>query len=419
MSSANRTCDPSVADGPGRRAGRKMSMRTGPRPGVAAAASGFWEQAEEYREQVRADLDGLGLRGDGSVDLPGVLEALGWTGAAIPTRWGGRGLGALARVAAIEEAARLHPALGATLSAASLGTGLLLEFGSLEQQARWLPSLARGQDVMTICMTEPDSGSHLLGMETTAQKADDGWILNGRKWFIGNSHIASLHGVIARTSGGSTGSALSAFTVEASAPGCSVGVEHGLAGLVGFSLGEVVFQDCWVPDSHLVGTVGEGLGMAHAVIARHGKPNIGAVALGILQANLDLACEHAQSRRLYGRPLHRLESVQRRLSEMFTNLYSARLALYHAADRSDAGEEHDVGFLVGKLLASDAAVQAAVATTELMGARGCHPATGAVQLLNDALMTQAPSGTADVNRKRLAEMALGAYTTSAKRALAS
>ncbi|GLZ13063.1 acyl-CoA dehydrogenase [Actinomadura sp. NBRC 104425] len=378
---------------------------------------GFWDQAEQYRHQVRQDLERLDLPDGDLPDMHAVLEQLGWTGAAIPTRWGGRGLGTVAKIAAIEEATRYRPALGASLSAASLGTGLLLDFGSDKQRARWLPSLARGQDVMTICMTEPESGSHLLGMSTSARRVDGGWLLNGRKCFIGNSHIADLHGVIARTSEENSASALSAFVVESSTPGCRTGEEHDLAGLRGFSLGEVIFQDCWVPDSHLVGRVGEGLGIAHAVVTRHGKPNIGAVALGLAQSSLDLACSHVRSRHLYGRPLHHLEAVHRRLSDMFTNLYTARLALYHAGDRVDVGEQHDVGFLVGKLLASDGAVQGAIATTELMGARGCHALTGAVQLLNDALMTQAPSGTADVNRKRLAEMVLGTYIPARERTL--
>lgn len=92
---------------------------------------------------------------------------------------------------------------------------------------------------------------------------------------------------------------------------------------------------------------------------------------------------------------------------MFAAIYSSRLSLYHAADRLDAGDPHDVGFIVGKLQASEAAVQCATAAIELMGARGCHPGLGAVQLLQDALMTLAPSGTSDVIRKRLAEFALG------------
>ena len=143
------------------------------------------------------------------------------------------------------------------------------------------------------------------------------------------------------------------------------------------------------------------------MVTRHGKPNIGSVALGLATAALDRAGEYSRNRVLYGESLSGLDSVQRRLADMFAAIYSSRLSLYHAADRLDAGDPHDVGFIVGKLQASEAAVQCATAAIELMGARGCHPGLGAVQLLQDALMTLAPSGTSDVIRKRLAEFALG------------
>ncbi|MGW6425150.1 acyl-CoA dehydrogenase family protein [Nocardia sp. NPDC055053] len=380
----------------------------------------FWSKVGVLREQVRADLQVLGVTSDKRIeDVKRLLESLGWTGAGFAAHWGGRGMGTLARVVAIEEAALLNPALGASLSAASLGTGLLVEFGDSAQRARWLPSLAAGADVMTICMTEPDSGSHLLGMGTIARRSGDGWVLNGRKWFIGNSHIATLHGVIARTGSPQNSRALSAFVVETTRPGCAAGVEHDLAGLPGFSIGEIVFEDCWIPSENLVGAPGQGLTMAHTVVTRHGKANIGAVALGIAAAALERAQNYVTSRNLYGRAIADLDSVQARLSDMYAALYTARLTLYHAAAMLDAGVEHDVGLIVGKLLASDTAVRSAIAATELMGARGNDQTFGVVQLLQDALMTQAPSGTADVNRKRLAELALGTYTATTTDLLAS
>ncbi|MGW0179896.1 acyl-CoA dehydrogenase family protein [Nocardia sp. NPDC003345] len=371
----------------------------------------FWERAQLIRESIREDLKNLDSNNidKAGSDMASRLISLGWNGVSIPRQWGGQGKGTLARLVAIEEAARGDAALGASLSAATLGTGLLLEFGDERQRARWLPQLARGQDIMTICMTEADSGSHLLGMGTTAVRDGDHWIINGRKWFIGNSHIATLHGVIARTSPGAHSRALSAFVVEAGTPGCSAGIEHDLAGLRGFSLGEIVFEDCRIPAGNMIGGEGEGLGYAHAVVTRHGKPNIGSVALGLATAALDRAREYSRNRVLYNAPLAGLDSVQRRLADMFAGIYSSRLALYHAAARLDAGHLHDVGFIIGKLQASETAVQCATAAVELMGARGCHPGIGAVQLLDDALMTLAPSGTSDVIRKRLAEFALGVH----------
>lgn len=159
-------------------------------------------------------------------DWPRFLRALGLCGVYMPQRYGRTADGVLRRVVAIEELARRDSAAGATLSAASLGTGLILSGGNDEQRCRGLPEVAASRDIMTICMTECGSGSHLLGMSTTARRVAGGWVLDGRKCFIGNSHIATAHGVIARTSSGRHRSVLSAFVVDAVAEGCRVGDEH-------------------------------------------------------------------------------------------------------------------------------------------------------------------------------------------------
>lgn len=318
----------------------------------------------------------------------------------------------------IEEASRRNPGFGASLSSAALGTALIHEFGDDHQRERWLPPLASGHDLMTICMTEQESGSHLLGAKTTARRSGGGWLLNGRKWFIGNSHIATMHGVITRTGPERNSRALSALVVEAERPGCSTGIEHDLAGLPGFSIGEITFEDCWVPSENLVGAPGQGLAMAHAVVTRHGKLNIGAVALGITAAVLDRVREHAHSRSMYDNPLTDLHTVQEKVARIYTDAYTSQLALYHAAAMMDQGAEHDVGAITGKLIASRTAVQSAIAGSEIMGARGCDPQTGFAQLIQDALMTRAPSGTADINRKRIAEIALGTYAPATTRLFA-
>nr|WP_264062201.1 MULTISPECIES: acyl-CoA dehydrogenase family protein [Mycobacterium] len=367
--------------------------------------------AERIRREMQALLDGVPV---GSVrDWPEFLRELGISGLHMPARWGGVPDGTLRRAIAIEELSRRSPAAGATLSAATLGTGLILLGGNRAQQDRWLPELAASREIMTICMTEPDSGSHLLGMQTTAERDGDGWILNGRKCFIGNSHIATAHGVIARTSRGQHHGALSAFVVPTDSAGCRVGDRHSFGGLGEFSIGELVFENCRVDGANLVGSVGMGVALAHAVIARHGKPNIGSLALGLQAAAIDRLLTYTEQRQLYNAPLADLGSIESRVAEAYRQLYLSRIAMYEAAAAADLGHTNEIGFTVAKLSASQSASATALSVAEAMGARGCDSTIGVLDLLADALMTSAPSGTHDVNRKRIAEYARRMHSESA------
>lgn len=320
-----------------------------------------------------------------------------------PENLGGQTSGFLKRSIAIEELARSQPGRGATLSAASLGTGLILEGGNETQLRSWLPRLATGEEIMTICMTEPGSGSHLLGMSTTAAKVPGGWIINGAKRYIGNSHIATAHGVIARTDSGNHRRALSAFAIPASTAGVSVGERNDLMGLPGFSIGEVRFTDCFISDEAIVGCEGDGLSLAHRVVSRHGKPNIGSLAIGLHARALDKLVDYSSSRKLYGAPISELPSVDREIATNFANLYTSRLLMYDAVSSLDNGHTNEVGIGIAKLTASSHAVKACLHATTAIGAIGNDRDLGIVQTLLDALMTAAPSGTEDVILKRISE----------------
>lgn len=351
---------------------------------------------ERFRKEVQQEIESFQT-------FQNPLNALKLVRLHFPQHNGGRNHGNLMRALAIEEVTRINPAVGATLSAASLGTGLILEGGSKEQKEYWLPRLGDGEEIMTICMTEPTSGSHLLGMKTTATPVEGGWIVNGKKHFIGNSHIATAHGVIARTSFDTNRNALTAMIIPANTPGVSLGKEHELSGLQGFSLGEIRFTDCFVPKTCQVGRTGNGLHLAHQVVTRHGKPNIGSLAIGLHARTLDRLIKYTTSRELYGAPIAELPPVDHAIATYFSDLYTSRILMYNAVSALDDGITNTVGISVAKLTASNNAITAALHATTTMGAIGNHPELGAIQLLADSLMTSAPSGTEDVILKRLSE----------------
>ncbi|WP_017589467.1 acyl-CoA dehydrogenase family protein [Nocardiopsis ganjiahuensis] len=143
-----------------------------------------------------------------------LLAATGWHGLTIPKQYGGLGANHLARSVSIEETSRLSAAAGASLQSAQLGVAMFVGYGSEEQKSRYLPDLASGKRIASICITEPESGSHILGMRCTARREGDSYVLNGRKWFIANSHVADVHGVVARTSEG-TGAGAPSWDVRA------------------------------------------------------------------------------------------------------------------------------------------------------------------------------------------------------------
>jgi hypothetical protein len=354
------------------------------------------DPTETLREEIRQEIETF-------QNLQNPLSTLKLVHLHFPEHEGGRRNGNLIRSLAIEELTRVNPAIGATFSAASLGAGLVLEGGAKAQREYWLPRLGDGSEIMTICMTEPTSGSHLLGMKTTATPVKGGWIVNGTKHFIGNSHIATAHGVIARTSCEANRNALTAMIISADTPGVSLGKEHNLSGLKGFSLGEIRFTDCFVPKSNQVGSIGDGLRLAHQVVTRHGKPNIGSLAIGLHVRTLDRLINYTTTRELYGAPIAELPPVDRTIATCFSDLYTSRILMYNAVSALDNGHTNTVGISVAKLKASSSTITAALSATTAMGAIGNHPELGAIQLLSDALMTSAPSGTDDVILKRLSE----------------
>ncbi|MBI1209221.1 MAG: acyl-CoA dehydrogenase [Azospirillum sp.] len=340
-------------------------------------------------------------------DLLGRLAATGWFGIAIPREFDGLGEGHLAKTLVIEELSRISAAAGITMQSAQLGSAIILGYANESQKRRFLPKLASGEMVATICVTEPDSGSHVAGMQTTAVRDGKDWILNGRKCFIANSHLASLHGVVARTGRGGKG--VTAFLVEADRPGVRPGIEHDTIGLRGFNLGEVVFEDCRIPASNVVGEIGQGLEVAHHAITRCGKPNLTAVALGIHQSILEDSIRFSSERSLYGKPLNALESARVRLADIYTDVHTGRLSAYHAVNLLDAGSPCDAELMMAKLVVCEGAARSARTAMDMMGARGCLRDYPAERRLRDILMTMPPAGTSDVHRKRIADIALGRY----------
>ncbi|HEX5405676.1 MAG TPA: acyl-CoA dehydrogenase family protein [Pseudonocardiaceae bacterium] len=338
-------------------------------------------------------------------ELSRLIAKQGWLGVTIDPQYGGIGLGHLAKTIIIEELSRVSGAMGAMVQASQLGVAKIVHFGNDAQKKTWLPAIAAGQCLPTIAVTEPESGGHVLGMRSTAQRHGDEYILNGRKVFVGNSHVGDLHGVVVRTGPGSRG--LSAFLVEADRPGFSLGEYRPAMGLHGFSFGELIFDNCRVPVENMLGVEGDGLEVAYSSSVLYGRPNLTAVSLGIHWATVADTMAFARNQRRYGQPLHEVATVKQKLGEMQSRLMTARLTAYHAAHLLDEGLPCDAELMNAKLINVESAIDSARTALEVHGAIGLDAARPIQRYLRDAHHIVAPAGTSDIQRLRLAELALG------------
>jgi alkylation response protein AidB-like acyl-CoA dehydrogenase len=328
-----------------------------------------------------------------------------WIGVTISRKFEGMGLGHLAKTIIIEELSRVSGAMGAMAQASQLGVAKIIHFGTDEQKRRWLPRIAAGDCLPTIAVTESGSGGHVLGMAATATRDGDDYILNGRKVFVGNSHVGDLHGVVVRTGTGSHG--LSAFLVESNRPGFSLGVHQPAMGLHGFSFGELIFDNCRVPAGNLLGEEGDGLAVAYSSSVLYGRPNLTAVALGIHRALVEETAAFCAERERYGKPLYAVDSVKMKLGQMQSRLMTARLAAYHAAHLLDEGIPCDAELMNAKLVNVEYALDSARAAMEIHAASGLFTDRPVERYLRDAHHIFAPAGTSDVQLLRLGEVALG------------
>jgi alkylation response protein AidB-like acyl-CoA dehydrogenase len=340
-------------------------------------------------------------------ELSTEIARQGWIGVTIPHEYGGMGLGHLGKTIIIEELARVSGAMGAMAQASQLGVAKILHFGSENQKDWWLPRIANGDCLPTIAVTEMGSGGHVLAMTSSAVRDGDEYILNGRKVFVGNSHVGHLHGVVVRTGPGSKG--LTAFLVESDRPGVRLEPLQETMGLHGFSFGDITFDNVRVPAENRIGDEGDGLAVAYSSSVLYGRPNLAAVALGVHQAIVDDTVAFCQTRHLYGKPLSALSSVSMKLGDMQSRLMTARLSLYHACHLLDLGKPCDPELMNSKLINVEYALDSARAALEIFAARGLQSRFAIERYVRDAHHIYPPAGTSDIQRLRLAEAALGQY----------
>jgi alkylation response protein AidB-like acyl-CoA dehydrogenase len=315
--------------------------------------------------------------------------------------YSGTGTGTLMLQVAVEEIARGCASSALILMIQELGTLPIQMFGSEELKERFLPKCATGEWTPAFCLSEPEAGSDVASLRTTAVRDGDEWVINGTKNWITNASIADFYVVFARTpseDGDDDKRRMSAFVVEKDRPGFSVPkLEHKL-GIKGSPTGSPVFEDVRVPAENLIGGDGKGMSMALATLERT-RLGAAAQAVGIAQGATDYANQYAKERIAFGQPIHDFQGIQFKLADMETRTAAARELLYKACAMADRGERGLGKWTsMAKLFASDTAMAVTVEAVQVLGGYGYVNEYPVERMMRDAKITQIYEGTNEIQR---------------------
>jgi isovaleryl-CoA dehydrogenase len=331
-------------------------------------------------------------------DLWPELGEQGLLGITVPDRWGGADLGYLAHVIVMEEISRASGSVGLSYGAHSnLCVNQLRLNGTDEQRDRYLPKLISGEHVGALAMSEPGAGSDVVSMQLRADKRGNEYVLNGRKMWITNGPDADVLVVYAKTEPAAGARGISAFIIERGAQGFSTAQKLDKFGMRGSSTCELVFNDCVVPASNLVGAENGGVrvlmsGLDYERVVLAGGP------IGLMAAAMDLVLPYVRERKQFGQPIGTFELMQAKIADMYGSLNASRAYVYSTARACDAGtvKRRDAASCI--LFAAERATQVALEAIQALGGNGYINDYPAGRLLRDAKLYEIGAGTQEIRR---------------------
>ncbi len=330
------------------------------------------------------------------VELFPKMGELGITGIFVPEQYGGAGLGYTERAIVLEEISRYSGGLGIAMMTHHMGAYVINTFGTAEQKQKYLPELAAGTKIGGLSVTEPAGGSDFMGQKSTGELKDGKWVLNGRKCFITNSHVASTDVWTVRTGTDDKGRpVLSTFIIEKGTPGHGPGRKENKLGLRGSVTGDIICSDVTLEPSQMLGKEGAGSKIAMGAIGELGRSGMAAICVGILRGCVEESVKFANERIVYGKPISKLQAIQLMIADNRVDYEAANLLLYSAMRLKDAAQPCTTEVSIAKYFASEAAARAAKRTMDLMGGYGVINEYPVGRFLRDAL-TSIPSGATSV-----------------------
>ena len=360
-----------------------------------------------YREFAENEVKPLAKKVDAEEYFPKEtvekMGKLGMMGIYFPTEVGGAGGDVLSYVMAVEELSKVCGTTGVIVSAhTSLCAAPIYENGTPEQKAKYLPKLCSGEWLGAFGLTEPGAGTDAQGQQTIAKEDGDYWVLNGSKIFITNAGFADVFIVIAVTDNvldkrGRPTKLCSAFIVERTDPGFSVGKAEDKMGIRGSSTCELIFEDCRIPKDRMLGVRGKGFQLAMATLDG-GRIGIAAQALGIAQGAYEAALNYSKERIQFGAPICQQEGVSFKLADMATKIRAARFLVYSAAELKTNHESYGMEAAMAKMYASDVAEQVTTEALQIFGGTGYLKGMDVERFYRDSKITQIYEGTNEIQR---------------------
>lgn len=331
-------------------------------------------------------------------DIVKKLGELGFMGMQVPEEYGGTGLDTVSYVIALEEVARVDASTCVIMSVNnSLFTNPILKFGSEELKQKYLPLTASGEKLGAYSLSEPQSGSDAKAMLTTATKDGDYYVLNGTKNWVTNGRSSDFVVVFAKTDKAAGHRGISAFVVEKGLEGFHPGKKEDKLGIRGSDTSELVFENCRVHKSNLIGEEGIGFKIALATLDA-GRIGIAAQAVGIAQGALERAIQYANEREQFGTKIGNFQGVSFKLADMATRVEASRLLTRQAAWLKDAGVPIGAKASMAKMYASDTAMYVTTEAVQIHGGYGYIREFEVERMMRDAKITQIYEGTNEIQR---------------------
>jgi acyl-CoA dehydrogenase len=368
------------------------------------------DEIERFAADALSDLDEDAADPDATCrELIARLAEAGLLRHTVPAPWGGSSERLDVRSLCLirETLARFVALADFAFAMQGLGSGAITLFGTEEQRRAWLPAVAQGRKIAALALSEPDAGSDLAAVATTAEPDGAGFVLNGAKSWISNGGIADFYVVLARTGEAPGARGLSAFVVDADARGLGIGERPRL--IAPHPLATLTFENCRVPHDRVLGEPGQGFKIAMATLDVF-RPTVGAAALGFARRALDEALERATTRELFGGPLAELQMIQAKLAGMALSIDAAALLVYRAAWAKDAGAERITReAAMAKLFATEAAQRVIDEAVQIHGALGVVAGHSVERLYREIRALRIYEGASEVQKVVIARQTLADY----------
>jgi hypothetical protein len=326
------------------------------------------------------------------------LGAMGFMGILVPEELGGSGLGYHEYITIIEELSKVDPSIGLSVAAHnSLCTNHILAFGNEAQKQKWIPKLASGEHIGAWGLTEHETGSDAGGMNTTAMKEGNYWIVNGAKNFITHAISGDIAVVIVRTGKKGDSKGMTAFVFEKGMPGFTSGKKENKLGMRASETAELIFDNCKIPDANRLGPVGDGFVQSMKILDG-GRISIGALSLGIAKGAYEAALKYSKERYQFGKPICEFQGISFKLADMATEIEASELLLHKAAFLKNQNRKMTTLSAMSKMYASEVCVRVANEAVQIHGGYGYTKDYPVEKFYRDSKLCTIGEGTTEIQK---------------------